>query len=206
MSINRDDMLELTRRMTISRTHFTRIAGAYMDEEGYVDGTFNTHFLKLPAPEKTATLNISRMVLQADTNQELQAREIPGLKPGSIWQLLFALRDCDLKNDALMLTLYEMMGEKLKSDEPYAIYMYHGVYDVPIKAADKERLGESEEVYSYLIAAVCPLTGENEAGEPVCGFLYPAFVDRSTDLMQVNVFQKKNAAVSGIYDVLSLSE
>ena len=30
--INRDDMLELSRRMTPARTHFYRIAGAYFDE------------------------------------------------------------------------------------------------------------------------------------------------------------------------------
>lgn len=43
--INREDMLELTRRMTPARASVGRIAGAYFDEEGYVDGTFNTNFL-----------------------------------------------------------------------------------------------------------------------------------------------------------------
>ena len=33
MYIDREDMLELTRRMTVSRNCFGRIAGAYMDEE-----------------------------------------------------------------------------------------------------------------------------------------------------------------------------
>ena len=42
--INREDMLELSRRMTPARTHFDRIAGAYFNEEGFEDGTFNTHF------------------------------------------------------------------------------------------------------------------------------------------------------------------
>ena len=51
--INRDDMLELTRRMTVKRNCFDRIAGAYMDEEGFIDGTFNQHFLNLTAPEGT---------------------------------------------------------------------------------------------------------------------------------------------------------
>ena len=44
--INRDDMLELTRRMTPARASVGRIAGAYFDEEGYVDGTFNTETKK----------------------------------------------------------------------------------------------------------------------------------------------------------------
>lgn len=50
--INREDMLELTRRMTPARSHIDRIAGAYYDAEGYIDGTFNTHFLKLSTAEK----------------------------------------------------------------------------------------------------------------------------------------------------------
>ena len=45
--INREDMLELTRRMTPSRTCMDRIAGGYMDEGGFLDGSFNIHFLKL---------------------------------------------------------------------------------------------------------------------------------------------------------------
>lgn len=52
MHIDREDMLELTRRMTVSRNCFSRIAGAYMDEEGFIDGTFNTHFLKLSGSRK----------------------------------------------------------------------------------------------------------------------------------------------------------
>ena len=32
--INREDMLELTRRMTLARTSFTRIAGCYVDRDG----------------------------------------------------------------------------------------------------------------------------------------------------------------------------
>ena len=47
LKINRDHMLEITRRMTPSRTAMTRIAGCYMDHQGFVDGTFNINFLFL---------------------------------------------------------------------------------------------------------------------------------------------------------------
>ena len=57
--INRDDMLELTRRMTIARTSMTRIAGSYMDADGFIDGTFNTNFLKLKNSEKEKNLTIA---------------------------------------------------------------------------------------------------------------------------------------------------
>ncbi len=55
MHIDREDMLELTRRMTIARNCFNRVAGAYMDEEGFIDGSFNTHFLKLSPADKEKT-------------------------------------------------------------------------------------------------------------------------------------------------------
>ncbi len=45
--INREDMLELTRRMTPNRHCFDRVAGAYMTADGEIDDTFNIHFLKL---------------------------------------------------------------------------------------------------------------------------------------------------------------
>ena len=38
ISINREEILELTRRMTLSRASMTRIAGSYMDSEGFIDG------------------------------------------------------------------------------------------------------------------------------------------------------------------------
>ena len=186
--INREDMLELTRRMTPARSHFTRIAGAYMDEEGYVDGTFNTNFRKLSAAEKNYTLAIAKEVVFSETNVALSQYRIPGMKPGSFWQLFYALCQCDLKNDALLLDFYEMIGEKYPKGKPYAIYVYHGVYDVPVKAADHQQVGDSEEVYSYLIVAICPQIGESRAGLPDCGLLYPAFTDRSADLAHVNIF------------------
>ena len=70
--INREDMLELSRRMTPARASVARIAGAYFDEEGYVDGTFNTHFLKLSAAERSRNLNQAKTLLLAKTNEELK--------------------------------------------------------------------------------------------------------------------------------------
>lgn len=190
--INRDDMLELTRRMTVSRNCFSRIAGAYMDEEGFVDGNFNTHFLKLSSREQVRNLVIAKAIPFSETNVNLKYYHF--LKedetPGSIWQLLMALRECELKNDALLYSFYEYVGERYQSNHPYAIYIFYGNYDIPLKAKDKESLWESEEVYKFVICAICPVSGDYEAGEPECGFLFPAFTDRSTDIHGIEIFQE----------------
>ena len=60
---------------------------------------------------------------------------------------------------------------------------------IPAKGSDGERQWESEEVFEYMICAICPMTGEYEPGKPECGFLFPAFTDRSGDQNHINIFQ-----------------
>jgi len=73
------------------------------------------------------------------------------------------------------------------------VYVVHDRYDVPIKTADHERQWESEEVFEYLICVICPVSGDYEPGKPECGFLFPAFVNRSSDENFVNIFQADTA-------------
>ena len=187
--LNREDLLELTRRMTPKRTCFSRIAGAYVDEEGLVDGTFNIHFGQLSASEKDKNLKIAKAIPFASTNQALRAFRFNNEQPGSMRQLLLGLRQCGLKNDALLETFYEYVGEHIVREESYAIYLFYGSYDVPAKAKDHVRLEDSEEVYDFIICAVCPMLEEYEPDLPECGFLFPAFVERSTDIHRVAVYQ-----------------
>ena len=176
--------------MTIARNCFGRIAGGYMDGEGYVDGTFNTHFQKLSGADKTKNLRIAKAVPFSETNRQLKGFRFrpEGQGPGSVWQLLMALRECELKNDALLLSLYEYIGERYQPGFSYGIYVFHGNYDIPLKGSDKVQQRESEEIYSFLVCAICPVDGDYEAGEPRQGFLFPAFSDRAGDIDGIDVF------------------
>lgn len=189
--INREDMLELTRRMTLARTSFTRIAGCYVDRDGDFEGSFNTNFLKISAPERTKKLKLAKEIPFSATNVNLKKYEFSQSmrKPGSMWQLLMAINECGLKNDALMDTFYDLVMEKYHKNEAYAILVFHDRYDIPAKGSDGERQWESEEVFEYMICAICPMTGEYEPGKPECGFLFPAFTDRSGDQNHINIFQ-----------------
>lgn len=190
MFIDREDMLELTRRMTVKRNSFTRIAGCYINKYGGNEGTFNTHFLDLTLEEKEKNLKLAKTVPFSNTNTNLKGygflKQNEG--KGSMWQLLMGIKACGLKNDALMEVFYEFVAQQYKTDKDYAVFVFHDCYDVPVKAADKERLGESEEVYDYLICVICPLAGDFEPGEPECGFLFPAFTGRSSDIHHIAVF------------------
>ena len=72
MHIDREDMLELTRRMTVSATVFPELSGAYMDEEGFIDGTFNTQFSEVVRKRKEKNLNIAKTVPYSNTNVNLE--------------------------------------------------------------------------------------------------------------------------------------
>lgn len=100
--INREEILELTRRMTLSRTSMTRIAGSYMDSEGFIDGTFNTNFLKLQPKEKEKNLAIAKIIPFSPTNKNLKRYILPenACRPGGIRQLLLGMKSSALKNDA----------------------------------------------------------------------------------------------------------
>lgn len=186
--INREDMLELTRRMNVKRNCFSRIAGAYMDREGLVDGTFNVHFLKLSPKEQQKNMNIAKAVLLGKTNEQL--KDYPLKKEdGKMWKFLTSLKECGLKNDGILDIFYEILGENYKAEGDYGVYFFFGIYDVKKKAEDKENLWESEETYSFLIGSICPVHGDYEPGKPEWGFLFPAFKDRSSDEERIHIFQ-----------------
>ena len=191
MEINREDMLELTRRMTPKRNCFSRIAGAYFDEDGFIDGTFNRHFLKLSQKDIETNLYLAKTVPFSETNKNLiyHPYSTEDKKTGHIWQMLMGLKDCGLKNDAWLELFYEYIGEKYISAKPYAVRILFGSYDIPIKAKDKENLWESEEVYEFIICTFCPLLDDYEAGPPECGFLFPAFINRGADINGIMVYQ-----------------
>ena len=118
--IDREDMLALTRRMTVKRTSMTRIAGGYMDSDGCIDGTFNIAFLKLSPADREKNLQIAKKVPFAETNQNLQEYKFlqENMQNDSLWKLLMGMRACGLKNDALMETFYDHLCDDNRYMDP----------------------------------------------------------------------------------------
>ncbi len=190
--IDRSDMLELTRRMTLTRSCFDRIAGAYMTAEGEIDDTFNVSYLNQKAADKTKYLANAKTVPFSKTNDQLTEHRFSddGKGKGSIWQLLLGIVNCGLKNDLLLELLYEQIGIFYEPVSEYGISVIHGVYDVPMKSTDKGYLYESEIVYDFIICTVSPLLPEYELGKPDYGFLFPAFSYRCGDRDAIDVFNR----------------
>ena len=198
--LKRDDMLELTRRMTPARSSIDRIAVGYIDEEGYIEGTGNIHFLKLSDGEKAKMLKLAKAVPFAETNVQLKEVEFPtdSRESGDMMRLLDAIKESGLKNDALLLTFYEVTGEYLPQGQNHGIYFFHGIYDIPRRGTDKEEQWEAEDVYEYLICAIAPVYEDYVPGEAFCGFLYPSFYYRAADLFHIAFYEKKPGLGAGL--------
>ena len=208
--INRDDMLELTRRMTPKRTCFSRVAGCYVSKDGDIDGTFNIHFGKLSEAEKKTNLNVAKTIPFARSNDQLKEYSFPtGVQRNkSMWALLTGIKEKGLKDDALLSILYELVIENYHTDHEIAIMIFFGTYDIPSKGTDGQWNEGSEEVYDFVIGAVAPYSGDYEVGTPEFGFLFPAFSERSADKDKVDIYninpQNENLAMMKL--ILGLSE
>jgi hypothetical protein len=111
------------------------------------------------------------------------------MEKGKLWQMLMGIRTAGLQNDALLDVLYDLVAENYKTSQDYGIFLFHDRYDIPAKAADHERLGESEQLFEYIICAICPVSGDYEPGMPTWGFLFPAFEDGGALLNGIDIFQ-----------------
>ena len=190
--IDREDMLELTRRMTPSRNCFTRIAGAYTDREREVEDTFNTRFLKLSSSDQARNLNMAKTIPFAKTNEQLKEYRFKNTATGSMWQLLAGIRDCGLKNDVMMDVLYDQIINNYDGGSAVGtyIFVFHGTYDIPRKGSDGAYIYDGDEVYDFIICAVGGLADKYEPDKPDFGFLYPAFVNRSPDEYRIDIFHE----------------
>ena len=200
--INRNDMLELTRRMTLSRNCFMRAAGTYIDEDGYIDNTFNVNFKNMGKHDQQVNLDLAKTIPFSKTNEQLKCYKFSAgdLAYDSIHKLLMALSQYGLKDDLLVQTLCEQLAEGIcgTEDKPnrtnylrgqnFGIYIYHGIYDIPKKGSDQSEQWESEEVYSFLVCVAAPIDKDYNAGKPKCGFIFPAFEDRSAEHGKIDIF------------------
>ena len=94
---------------------------------------------KRQSQERTKKLKLAKEIPFSATNTNLKKYEFPqeARKAGSMWQLLMAMNECGLKNDALMDTFYDVVMENYCADSEYAILVFHDRYDIPAKGSDK---------------------------------------------------------------------
>ena len=209
--MNKKEILELKRRMTKTNCTFTRMCGCYVNAEKEIVLTFNENFLNLSEDELHKYLEIATKTLSGTRGNNLLELTFPKEQEeaGGKQQFLMGLKESKLKNDELSQTFYQLVIDNYDYAGNYLIILFHDVYDVMAKTSDNHTLDESEEVYEYLLGAVCPVTLSKAAlgyietenrigprmrdwvvGVPDAGFVFPAFTGRSTDIHSVMFYTR----------------
>jgi hypothetical protein len=209
--MNRKETFEIKSRLKKTGCTFTKLCGCYVNAEREIVLRLNETFLNLEEEEFYKYLEIAKKTLSGTIGNNLLELEFPleEEKSGGKQQFLMGLRESKLKNNELLETFYQLIIDSYDYAGNYLILIFHDAYDVMTKTSDNRRLDESEEVYEYLLAAICPvaltkpglgyLEDENKigarrrdwvVGAPENGFIFPAFTDRSTDIHSVMFYEK----------------
>lgn len=210
--MNKKEVLELKKRLKKDAATFTRVCGCYVDANHEKVCKFGNTFLNLEEDEFYKYLEIANKALSGTLGNNLLELHFPieEEEVGGRQQILMALRDTKLQDDNLLDTFYDLVIDTFDHAGNYLIVLFHDAYDVMTRTSDNNNLDESEEVYEYLICAICPvdlskpglgyLENEQRIGPRVrdwvvgavdTAFLFPAFNDRSTDIHST-LFYTKN--------------
>ncbi|MDU5106471.1 DUF4317 domain-containing protein [Clostridium sp.] len=211
--MRKKDILELKKRLKKDYCTFTKMCGCYVNGEKHVILKFRETFLNLDEDEYFKYLEIAKKVLSGTIGNNLLELNFPinddlvNEKQISLMQL----KSSQLKDDTLLDSFYDSIIDNYDYTGNFLILIFHDAYDVITKTKDNAKLDESEEVYEYVLCAICPVSlsepglryfdEENKikarirdwvVEPPTNGFVFPAFINRSSDVNSI-MYYTKNA-------------
>lgn len=211
--MNKKDVLELKRRFKKEECTFNRLCGCYVDGTKEIVLDIEESFLNLRDEEFFKYLEIAKKVLSGTIGNNLLELDFPYEEENedSTQYQLMKLKKSKLKDPDLLNDFYSSIINTYDYSGNFLILVFYDTYDVITKTNDNLKLDESEEVYEYILCAICPVSltkpglryfeNDNRIGArirdwvvemPTLGFLFPAFTDRSTDVNSI-MYYTKNA-------------
>jgi hypothetical protein len=226
--MNIKEVGEIRRRVRRDRSNMTTIYGCYVNSQKEIISSFKQSTGMMPENEAEKYFGVMKRSLSGTIGKNLldicfrtaQVADSPEHK------LLMKLRQTRLQDDDLRMEFYQKIIENVSFDENYLILIGCDSYDVPFKSKDDTfQADASEEVYTYLLCAVCPVkqakanlryvAEEKEfhdggmaqvVAAPELGFLFPAFDNRATNIYNAlfytrNTKQGHEAVIDALFKV-----
>ena len=210
--MNKKEVLEIRKQFTPDNCAITRICGCYVDHEKNKVLESKSAFLSLPEEEEFKYFEIFRHTLSGTLGKNLVGMEFPleQEEEGGTQEFLMKLRDSKLEDEALVEEFYQKLVDNYEYGENYYIILIYSVYDIPgHSTSGDEMFDASDEVYGHIMCSICPVK-MSKAGlsynaaknsiedrirdwvveQPINGFLFPAFNDRSSDIHSVLTYAK----------------
>ena len=211
--MNKAETLEIKKQFTPDRCTIDHICGCYVDHDKNKLFTFRKAFGQIPEEEMFKYLDIFQHTLAGTFGKNLISLEFPldQEQPGGTQDFLLTLRNSQLQDDELVDEFYDKIIANYVNGENYYIILIHAAYDIPGITSDGIEMEDaSENVYDYILCSICPVKlskaglGYNERTNvieerlrdwivdgPTKGFLFPAFIERDTDIHNMLYFTKK---------------
>ena len=162
--MNKKEVTEIKKLFTKERCCLNRLCGCYVDADKNKVVEFKEAFLSLPEEEIYKYLDIFRKSLSGTLGKNLLNMEFPleqEMGEGTQKSLL-ALRDSELKDDAMLDAFYDRIIETYYHPENYLILLVHGSYDIPMKTSDGLEMDDaSDYIYNFVLCCLCWWTCRN---------------------------------------------
>lgn len=211
--MRKKDILELKKRFKKDYCTFSKMCGCYVNGEKNIILKFKETFLNLDEDEYFKYLEIAKKVLSGTIGNNILELNFP-LNEDLINEKqisLMQLKNSQLNDDTLLDDFYKSIIDSYDYTGNFLILLFNDSYDVITKTKDNQKIDESEEVYEYILCAICPVElskpglryfeEENKikarirdwvVNAPINGFVFPAFIDRSSDVNSI-MYYTKNA-------------
>ena len=202
--MNEKEIGEIRRRVRRDRSNMTAIYGCYVNGQKEIVSEFKQSTGIMPENEAEKYFGLLKRTLTGTVGKNLLdiSFKTSQVADSPEHRLLMGLRNSALKDESLRAELYTKIIESVNTDEGFLILLGCDSYDVPFKSTDDETQADaSNETYTYLLCAVCPVkqtasklryvAEEKEFHDggvaqvpaaPELGFLFPAFDSRATNI------------------------
>ena len=202
--MNDKEIGEIRRHLRRDRSNITKIYGCFVNDNKEIITEFSQSTGIMPENEGDKYFALFKRVLSGAIGKNLiditfKTAQVAGSPEH---KLLMDLRESKLKDDELLHSFFQKIIDSVTMEGNYLILLGCDSYDVPFKGKDDlSDSDKSEEVYTYLICAICPVKQTKAnlhyvpeeklfhdgamnqmVSAPALGFLFPAFDDRATNI------------------------
>ena len=202
--MNTKEIGEIRRHLRRDRSNMTAIFGCYVNDKKEIISQFRQSTGMMSENEGEKYFAMLKRALSGSIGKNLidinfKTSQVAGSEEHG---LLMELRKTKLEDAELRDKFLRKVIDTVSLDSSYLVLLGCDSYDVPFKSKDGDtQSGNSDETYTYIICAVCPVKQTqaklhyvpeekqfhdggmlNVVAAPELGFLFPAFDNRATNI------------------------
>lgn len=225
--MNKKEISEIRRNFSLDSGLCTinSVNMTFVDAEKQIQYNKNRSFILMDEAECDVCIKTLKKVISTNVGKNFIEYAFPkgAYEPDGAQTMLYKLLNTKLQDTDITSEYINYIVENYSIAGPYAIMIAHCTYTVFKKNSADEEDKYSEELFNFIVLAVCPAhTGDYGFTfsdnsimkavnselvidqKPTDGFMFPVFNDRSTDINHVMYYSKsaKDLNISMIENVL----